>query len=73
MTFTVAAVLLTLPVFSTQEPVIMVSLFGPLTATLLAALLFGERLGTAGVAGAVLLVAVITLLCGGDRAERSSA
>jgi len=38
------------------------SLMEPLTATLLGVLLFGERLGAAGVAGAVLLFAALGLL-----------
>jgi DME family drug/metabolite transporter len=39
----------------------IVSLFEPLTATLLGALLFGERLGPTGIAGALLLFAAVTL------------
>ena len=38
------------------------SLLEPLTATLLGVLLFGERLGAAGVAGAVLLFAALALI-----------
>lgn len=40
----------------------IVSLFEPLTATLLGSLLFGERLGSAGIAGATLLVAAVALI-----------
>ena len=98
MTFTVAAILLTLPVAWTDAPATqlargwpwliylgavttaaayalyttglrhvpaavagIVSLFEPLTATLLGALLFGERLGPTGIAGALLLFAAVTL------------
>jgi drug/metabolite transporter, DME family len=39
----------------------IVSLAEPLTATLLGAFLFGERLGTAGLAGAALLFAAVTI------------
>ncbi|MGH6689280.1 MAG: DMT family transporter [Gammaproteobacteria bacterium] len=39
----------------------IVSLFEPLTATLLGVLLFGERLGATGVTGAVLLFAAVAL------------
>jgi DME family drug/metabolite transporter len=104
-TFTVAAILLTLPVVWTQAPMTqlargwpgllylgavttaaayalyttglrfvpaavagIVSLFEPLTATLLGSLLFGERLGATGLLGAVLLFAAVTLtLAGGHR------
>jgi DME family drug/metabolite transporter len=46
----------------------IVSLFEPLTATLLGSLLFGERLGATGLLGAVLLFAAVTLtLAGGHR------
>jgi DME family drug/metabolite transporter len=40
----------------------IVTLLEPLTATLLGVLLFGERLGTAGIAGAALLGAALALL-----------
>jgi drug/metabolite transporter, DME family len=104
-TFTVAAILLTLPVVWTEAPMTqlargwpwliylgavttaaayalytaglryvpaavagIVSLFEPLTATLLGSLLFGERLGATGLLGAVLLFAAVTLtLAGGHR------
>jgi len=46
----------------------IVSLCEPLTATLLGALLFGERLGTAGAVGALLLVAAVALILAGRRA-----
>jgi DME family drug/metabolite transporter len=106
VTFTVAAVLLTLPIVWTEAPVTqfargwpwlvylgavttaaayalyttglrhvpaavagIVSLAEPLTATLLGALLFGERLGPTGIAGALLLFAAVMLsLAGGRRA-----
>jgi DME family drug/metabolite transporter len=45
----------------------IVSLAEPLTATLLGAVLFGERLGVAGLAGAVLLVAAVLIILGGSR------
>lgn len=98
VTFTVAAILLTLPLAWTDAPVTqlargwpwliylgavttaaayalyttglrhvpasvagIVSLFEPLTATLLGALLFGERLGPTGIAGALLLFTAVTL------------
>jgi DME family drug/metabolite transporter len=98
MTFTVAAVLLTLPVVWVEAPVTqlargwpwlvylgavttaaayalyttglrhvpaavagVVSLFEPLTATLLGALLFHERLGATGIAGGLLLFAAVAL------------
>jgi DME family drug/metabolite transporter len=44
------------------------SLMEPLTATLLGVLLFGERLGAAGVVGAVLLFAALVLLAVRDAA-----
>jgi DME family drug/metabolite transporter len=40
----------------------IVALVEPLTATLLGVFLFGERLGAAGVLGAVLLFAALALL-----------
>jgi DME family drug/metabolite transporter len=40
----------------------IVSLLEPLTATTLGLLVFGERLGAVGVAGACLLLAALTLL-----------
>lgn len=98
LTFTIAAILLTLPVAWTDAPVTqlargwpwllylgavttaaayalyttglryvpaavagIVSLFEPLTATLLGAFLFGERLGPNGIVGALLLFAAVTL------------
>ena len=104
VTFTMAAILLTLPVASTDAPMTqlargwpwlmylgavttaaayalyttglrhvpasvagIVSLFEPLTATLLGALLFGERLGATGIAGALLLFAAVTLSLVGER------
>jgi DME family drug/metabolite transporter len=104
ITFTVAAVLLTVPVAWTDAPVTqlargwpwlvylgavttaaayalyttglryvpaavagIVSLFEPLTATLLGAVLFGERLGATGIAGALLLFAAVSLSLVGAR------
>jgi DME family drug/metabolite transporter len=103
-TFTVAAILLTLPVAWTDAPVTqlargwpwllylgaittaaayalyttglrhvpaavagIVSLVEPLTATLLGAVLFNERLGPTGVAGALLLFVAVALSLGGQR------
>jgi DME family drug/metabolite transporter len=43
------------------------SLLEPLTATLLGVLLFGERLGPVGTAGAVLLLAALALLAAPER------
>lgn len=43
------------------------SLLEPLTATLLGVLLFGERLGAAGAAGALLLLGALALLATGER------
>lgn len=43
------------------------SLLEPLTATLLGVILFGERLGVAGWAGAALLLGALVLLAGGER------
>ncbi|HET9926615.1 MAG TPA: hypothetical protein VFS98_21040 [Methylomirabilota bacterium] len=40
----------------------IVSLLEPLTATTLGLLVFGERLGALGTAGALLLLAALTLL-----------
>jgi drug/metabolite transporter, DME family len=105
ITFTVAAVLLTVPVAWTDAPVTqlargwpwliylgavttaaayalytaglryvpaavagIVSLFEPLTATLLGTALFGERLGATGIAGALLLFAAVSLSLIGARA-----
>lgn len=45
----------------------IVSLVEPLTATLLGVLLFGERLGPTGIAGALLLFAAVTLSLVGAR------
>jgi DME family drug/metabolite transporter len=44
------------------------SLMEPLTATTMGVLLFGERLGLAGAAGAVLLFAALGVLLGQDGA-----
>lgn len=50
---------------------VIVTLLEPLTAAALAALLFGERLGVAGVlGGGLLLAAVLLLYAGADRATR---
>jgi DME family drug/metabolite transporter len=105
MTFTVAAVLLTLPVVWVEAPVTqlargwpwlvylgavttavayalytaglrhvpaavagVVSLFEPLTATLLGTLLFHERLGATGITGGLLLFAAVTLSLTGGQA-----
>lgn len=46
----------------------IVSLLEPLTATLLGVLVFGERLGATGAAGAVLLLGAVALLLGPSRA-----
>jgi DME family drug/metabolite transporter len=43
------------------------SLLEPLTATLLGVVLFGERLGAAGTAGAALLLGALALLAAGER------
>jgi DME family drug/metabolite transporter len=104
LTFTAAAVCLTLPVAWTENPLTqvargwpwllylgavttaaayalyttglrrvpasvagIVSLAEPLTATLLGAVLFGERLGAAGVAGAILLFAAVAITLWGVR------
>lgn len=108
LTFTVAAILLTLPVAWTDAPVTqlargwpwllylgavttaaayalyttglrfvpatvagIVSLLEPLTATLLGALVFGERLGPTGIAGALLLFAAVTMSLVGERRAAS--
>ena len=110
LTFTAAAILLTLPLAWTEAPVTqlargwpwlvylgavttaaayalyttglrqvpatvagIVSLFEPLTATLLGAVFFGERLGTTGLTGALLLFAAVTLSLLGARRAPSQA
>jgi len=50
----------------------IVSLFEPLTASLLGALFFGERLGGPGVAGAALLVTAVSLILTGTPKARST-
>jgi DME family drug/metabolite transporter len=45
----------------------IVTLLEPLTATLLGVLVFGERLGTAGTVGALLMFAALALLLVPDR------
>jgi DME family drug/metabolite transporter len=50
----------------------VVALVEPLTATLLGVLVFGERLGAAGVAGAVLLLAALGLLTTPTRGSAGS-
>jgi DME family drug/metabolite transporter len=47
----------------------IVTLLEPLTATLLGVLIFGERLGTAGIAGALLLLSALGLLATGARRQ----
>ncbi len=47
----------------------VVSLLEPLTATLLGVAFFGERLGAAGAAGAVLLLAALGLLAAAERRD----
>jgi len=49
------------------------SLLEPLTATLLGVLLFGERLGAAGLAGALLLFVALALLLTADEGQPASA
>ena len=53
-------------------PAGIVSLLEPLTATLLGVLVFGERLGSPGVVGAVLLLGAIVVLIRDERGDLRS-
>jgi drug/metabolite transporter, DME family len=48
-------------------------LLEPLTATVLAGLIFGERLGVVGIIGGGMLLAAILILYAGRSRERSTA